>query len=332
MGAAEAVPTTGQPIKLGLSIWAPSFLPFVAQEKGFFEKNNVNVQLTLIPDYLQTVEDYHNGDVDGMIGVFADVLFQNSEGIDSKVVYMLDYSNTADVIVGKSNHDVNKYINNNSTPSNDNNLSYLKGKKIGVEGINSFSHMFVLKALELSGLKEGDIEFVNVPAQNVTRAIEDGEIDAGHSYQPYTTEALKKGYKVLFTAGTIPGLVTDVLVFHSNIVEQRPKDIQAVIKSIVEAQNYYVNNKTDAVKIMSIKSGIDEHEIMNGLDSVALPSLKDNINIALNSNVNETTSLYVSGKDIAEFYINRGQISEYLDLNQIIDSTFANDVYGIFKN
>ena len=331
IGAVEATNTTGQPIKLGLSIWAPSFFTYVAQEKGFFEKNNVNVNLTLIPDYIRMLEDYRNGDVDGMVAVFADALFQNSEGIDSKIVYMLDYSNTADIIVGKSNHDVNKYINDNSASSNSNNLSYLKGKKIGVEGINSFSHMFVLKALELSGLKEGDVEFVNVPAQNVTRALERGDIESGHSYQPYTTEALKKGYKALFTAGTVPGLITDVLVFRSSIVEQRPKDIEAIIKSIVEAQEYYVNNKADAIKIMSMKSGIGENEIMNGLNSVALPSLKENINIALNSSINDTTSLYGSGKEIAEFYTNRGQISQYPDLNQIIDSTFANDVSGIIK-
>ena len=331
IGAVEATNTTGQPIKIGLSIWAPSFFTYIAQEKGFFEKNNVNVNLTLIPDYIRMLEDYRNGDVDGIVAVFADALFQNSEGIDSKIVYMLDYSNTADIIVGKSNHDINKYINDNSASSNYNNLSYLKGKKIGVEGINSFSHMFVLKALELSGLKEGDVEFVNVPAQNVTRALEQGDIESGHSYQPYTTEALKKGYKALFTAGTVPGLITDVLVFRSSIVEQRPKDIEAIIKSIVEAQEYYVNNKADAIKIMSMKSGIGENEIMNGLDSVALPSLKENINIALNSSINETTSLYGSGKEITEFYTNRGQISQYPDLNQIIDSTFANDVSGIIK-
>ena len=225
-----------EPIKIGLSIWAPSFFTYIAQERGFFEKNNVSVNLTLIPDYIRMLEDYRNGDVDGIVAVFADALFQNSEGIDSKIVYMLDYLNTADIIVGKSNHDINKYINDNSSSSNYNNLSYLKGKKIGVEGINSFSHMFVLKALELSGLKEGDVEFVNVPAQNVTRALEQGDIESGHSYQPYTTEALKKGYKALFTAGTVPGLITDVLVFRSSIVEQRPKDIEAIIKSIVEAQ------------------------------------------------------------------------------------------------
>ena len=81
---------------------------------------------------------------------------------------------------------------------------------------------------------------------------------------------------------------------------------------------------------MSMKSGIGENEIMNGLNSVALPSLKENINIALNSSINETTSLYGSGKEITEFYSNRSQISQYPDLNQI--STFANDVSGIIKN
>jgi ABC-type nitrate/sulfonate/bicarbonate transport system substrate-binding protein len=48
----------------------------------------------------------------------------------------------ADVIVGKGN-----------------NLSDVKGKKIGVDGINSFSYFFVLKSLEKAGLTEGDVEF-----------------------------------------------------------------------------------------------------------------------------------------------------------------------------
>ena len=47
IGAVEAANPTGQPIKLGLSIWAPSFFTYIAQEKGFFEKNNIDVNLTL---------------------------------------------------------------------------------------------------------------------------------------------------------------------------------------------------------------------------------------------------------------------------------------------
>ena len=60
------------------------------------------------------------------------------------------------------------------------------------------------------------------------------------------------------------------LVFRSDIIQQRPQDIQAVIKSIIEAQIYYENNKEESLKIMSNSSGIGEQEIKNGLESVTL--------------------------------------------------------------
>lgn len=38
----------GEPIKLGVKVWAPDFFSYLAQDKGFFEKNNVSVELKLI--------------------------------------------------------------------------------------------------------------------------------------------------------------------------------------------------------------------------------------------------------------------------------------------
>ncbi|MGG6460294.1 MAG: DUF72 domain-containing protein [Candidatus Eiseniibacteriota bacterium] len=168
----------------------------------------------------------------------------------------IDFSNTGDVIIGKGN---------NKT------LADEKGKKISVEGINSFSHLFVLKALNKVGLDEGDGEIANVPAQNVTQELDKGTIAAGHIYQPYTSEALKKGYKILFSAGEIPGAITDVIVFRTNVIRERPHDVQAIIKSIIEAQKYYDDNKEESLRIMSNKSGIEIQAIKNGLDSVCYP-------------------------------------------------------------
>ena len=92
--------------------------------------------------------------------------FRHSQGTDSKVVFAVDYSDTADAIVGKRNgNDTTVNFTNYS-------LAEVQGKKIGVQGINSFSHLFIFKALEKAGLNEGDVEFVDVPAQNVTRALE----------------------------------------------------------------------------------------------------------------------------------------------------------------
>lgn len=39
-------PTTGQPLKIGLNPWIGHGLYYVAKEKGFFEKEKVNVELT----------------------------------------------------------------------------------------------------------------------------------------------------------------------------------------------------------------------------------------------------------------------------------------------
>jgi len=47
----------------------------------------------------------------------------------------------------------------------------------------------------------------------------------------------------------------------------------------------------------------------------------------MNSKSNEPTSLYSSGKYISEFFLNRGQMSEYPDFSQIVDSDFVSALY-----
>jgi len=74
---------------------------------------------------------------------------------------------------------------------------------------------------------------------------------------------------------------------------------------------------------MSNKSGVGEQEIKNGPESVTLPSLRENAVDIINSKSNEPISLFSSGKYISEFFLNRGQISEYSDLNQIVNPDFS---------
>jgi NitT/TauT family transport system substrate-binding protein len=164
-----------EPIKIMLTLWPPNFLAYIAQEKGIFEKNGVNVQLLFDKDYFNAVQQYDNDEADAITLVFSDAMIQDSNGIPTKVVYNIDSSQSGDAIVSKLK-----------------NLTELKGKKIGVEGINSFSHLFVLKALEKVGLGEGDVQFVNVAGPNTSSALDTGEIDAGHTYSPFLEEATSK--------------------------------------------------------------------------------------------------------------------------------------------
>jgi NitT/TauT family transport system substrate-binding protein len=244
-----------------------------------------------------------------MLLVYADSLIQNAEGINTKVVYNLDTSTIGDVIVG-----------------NGNNLSEAKGKKIGVDGINSYSHLFVLKSLEKVGLNEGDVEFVTMPAHNISDALKEGKIFAGYTYVPYISDLVKNGYKILSTALDIPGVITDVVSFHSDIVEQRPQDIQNVVKSLIEAKEDYDKNKEQDIEIMSSKSGLSKGLIIEGMEGAKLLDLNFNAQVAMNKESNEIASLYYSGNNIAKFFVERGVISEYPNLEEIVEPRFVNEL------
>jgi ABC-type nitrate/sulfonate/bicarbonate transport system substrate-binding protein len=111
------------------------------------------------------------------------------------------------------------------------------------------------------------------------------------------------------------------------VIQERPQDVQAIIKSIVEAQKYYQDNQEESLKIMSNKSGIDIQAIKSGLDSVVLPSLKDNFGNAMNDKSTEANSLYPSGRYIYEFFLDRGQLDEYPDFNKLVDPEFVKSLY-----
>jgi NitT/TauT family transport system substrate-binding protein len=305
----EAQISNEKPIGFSVNIWAPNFLVYVAQEKGYFEKNNVNVNLTLIQDYADAVRDYSNGEYDGMFIVYSDALIQDSEGIDTKVIYNTDTSYDADPIIG-----------------NVDNITDIKGKKVGVEGINSFSHYFMLTSLGNVGLGEGDVEFLNIPAQNISEALKKGEIDAGHTYNPYLSDALKDGFKILSTGADSPGVITTVIAFHSDIVKQRPQDIQNTIKSLIEAKEDYDKNKEQDIEIMSLKTGINKTKVADGMNGAKLLDLDYNAQISMNKKLNQSESLYNSGNSIAKFYAERGVISQYPNIEDLLEPKFINQL------
>jgi len=305
-GCAQKKTEEKKKIKIGICIWPGYAHAFIAKEKGLFRKNHVDVELVLTKNYADILELYRNGKVDGLFGVYADLFILNSEGISTQVVYVVDYSDTGDVIIGKP-----KFSS----------LAELKKGKVSCEGLNTFSHIFVLKALEKSGLKESDIQFEIIPAMDVLTALEKGQIDAGHTWEPVTSQALKKGYKILGKAGDVPGLITDVLAFRAQVIKERPDDIQRIVKALFEARDFVYSKRDEALEMMTRAEGMSREEMEKGIDGIRQPDLKGNIKAMQKSK--ETTSLYRSGEIITDFYLNRGQLSQVPNLDEIIVPKFV---------
>jgi len=297
---------TNKPIRIAINEWPGYAHAFLAQEKGLFEKNGVDVILIFDRDYTASQQRYIDGEVDGVFEVLPDTMFRNTQGLPSKVVYLMDYSETGDVIIGSVNS-----------------IEELKGQTIGVEGINTFSHIFALKTIESFGMSEGDVFFEIVLAQDVAKRLDDGTIQAGHTWEPTKSEAIEKGYNVLANAGDFPYLVTDVLVFDQNIIDERPDDIQKIVLSLFEAQEFQKINPDESARIMAEAENMALKSMLLGLDAVFMTDLDENIKVMNPSN---DPTLKNAIDEIAKFYLERGQISYKPTFDELIESKFVNDL------
>lgn len=293
--------TNKDPIKIGITAWSGDAHAFVALKKGFFEKNGVEVELDFQDQYSEIEKRYLDGELDGVFATLTDAAYYNIIGKKSKIVYATDFSNDADVIVGKGTS-----------------LVDVKGTTIGVENIEGYSHIFVLKALEKYGLDEKDVKFVVVPAQDVLLALEKGDISAGHTWEPTKAQALSSGYNVLFSGGQIPGIITSALVFNSEIIEERPEDIAMIVKSMVEAQEYRDSNWDESLFMMADSEGLSVNDVESGFVGMNTLDLEENQQAFTKSN--STASVYDSGDFIINYYQKRGKVVPNID--DIIEPKF----------
>lgn len=305
-----------KPIKIGVNAYPGYGHVFIAQEKGFFKKNGVDVEIVLNEDYLAIQDQFAKNQLDGAFMVYTDAIYAHGQGSDVQVVYISDYSVTADVIAARP-----ELVK----------LEDLEGKTISVEGINSFSHVFVLSVLEKHGLSEGDFFIKSINAQEVVNALDRGDIDAGHTYGRGKIIAKEKGYVFLAYAGDVKGMIIDILAFHEEIIKMRPDDIQAIVKSLFEAKRFQETNKSEALEIIAKAIKDTPQAIGVGIEAVKYLDEKENVYAMYEESEEERGDVYSlieSGKLIADFYLKRGQLSSIPDFKDILEPRFVNELTG----
>lgn len=295
------------PLRISLDVWPGYAYVLIAQEKNLFEKYGVKAELVLKPTPIEAQKLFETKAVDGRLSVFSDIVLASEMGIPTRAVYMADYSDTGDVIIGLAEFD---------------NLSDLKGKTIAFDGVETFSHMFVVGALAKAGIQLGEYKAENLAVQAVSKALEAGTIDAGHTWEPTTSEALAKGYKILAKAGDIPGVITDVLAFHTQAIEERPGDIQNVVRALVEARNFLETNEAEAIQIMAQAMGMSEPAMREGVAGVHNPNLEENI-----AAMQPGGALFQSAEIAINFYTGRGKLFREQDIATFIDNRFVSALH-----
>ncbi len=303
-------PPKGDPFKITMHLWPGYYHSFIAMEKGFFADEGVNVELAIVEDIDANLQAFVDGKADAAFGLQSDAMLLAARGIPVKIIYIVDYSDGGDVVISQP------HIHT---------ISDLKGKRISVDKLYGFNHVFIAELLQLNGLTESDVTIVPVVASYVPYALAEGSIDAGQTWEPYTSRALADGFRLLASTADAPGIVTDVLMVKADVLSRRKSEIRGLLKGLFQALEYRLQNESDAYSIMSAATGVAPGKLKDVIKGGNIfPDLR--ANKAAFTPSDDPMSLYNSGKFISDFFQSKGLISEPIQLNFIMDREVIDDI------
>jgi NitT/TauT family transport system substrate-binding protein len=299
-----------EPLKVGYSDW-PGFTAWeIAKVKGFFKKHNVDVELVWFPVYTDSLTALNVGKLDCNLQTWSDTMAPLAEGIPLKAVLLLDNSFGNDAMVAKPGI---------ATPKD------LKGKTVATE-VGTCDHFLMLKALSSAGLTEKDVTYTNLTVPDAAAAFIAGKVDAAVIWQPWVSQIQREGTgKIIYSSADIPGLIPDLAVCRTSVVEERPADIQNFVNTWFDVTAFLKSNQDEAVAIMAkvVEQPPDAYKaFMPGTKFFDLPM---NLN-GFEKRANDDSSLSGSGKTIAEFLVKVGQIKQVPDYDAALEPKFIKAV------
>ncbi|AEF93918.1 aliphatic sulfonates family ABC transporter, periplasmic ligand-binding protein [Desulfotomaculum nigrificans CO-1-SRB] len=294
------------PIKIGLSPWAGYYPWYLAEEKGFFKKYGVNVELVWFPVYSDALQAFVTEKLDADSVVLSDILAPASKGIPVKVVLVIDNSAGAEGIVVKPQY---------------NSIADLKGKKVGTE-FGTVDHFMLVKELDKVGLKESDVQLTNMSINDAGTAFIAGNLDAASIWEPFLSKAVKEGKgKVIMSSADSPGLIADLLVFNDKTIKERPDDVKKILMAWFDALEWWKQNPDEAFGILAKKANtsVEDYKTLN--KGVKIFSLDDNLKAF--TKADNMQYIGYTGTEIAKFLKSKGMLESIPDVEKSLDGSFV---------
>ena len=294
-GSTDTLTLATQPW-LGYGPW------YIAQEKGFFEDQGLDVKITSFDEDAEMTASLGSGQVDVANAASHTVLQWVESHQDGYIALLLDTSETADAILA------------NSSISS---IADLKGKRIAYEE-GSVSNLLLDHALSENGLSISDISPVPMGPSDAAVALSSGRVDAAVTYEPYITDALgeNSGIKTLYTASEKEGLIGDVLFVSKKAAEEKPEAVKKAVLAWGDAIDFYKSNKSEAQEIIAENIGSKAEDLETAFDGVKFFSLEDNKKQLGDDYLNSVLP------SVEESAIHAGIVEQKLDLKSIVSTDF----------
>jgi NitT/TauT family transport system substrate-binding protein len=290
-----------KPYKVGFNAWIGSIAFFVAQQKGFFKEEGLDVQTKSFSAPGDGLTPLISGDLDAHLSTADSVLTVADKAPGQlKIVYLTDSSAGADAILAK------KDIAN---------VKGLKGRKVAAT-LGQCNQLLLEKALQRAGLTEKDIQLVNMNPDDAGAAFAAGKVDAAVTWEPWITKASgEKTGHVIFSSKDTPNLILDVLAISSRTASKKPAETRAFLRALNRGHDFVQQHGDEAALLASKALEQKPEEVKAMLPKVNLYGLKKNLEVMNGPAIQAT-------EQVAKFFKDKKVNDTLVDVRGLYDSAF----------
>lgn len=299
-------------LRILYSEWPPDMMAYLAQEKGFFADNGVNVELVWVDGFEEAVAARENGETDIWNYTLLDFITEYAEGLETEgqIILIEDFSAGADAVVTLPGKGIDR-------------VQDLEGKKVGLEK-GTIGEFFLNILLERVDLTLDDLETVDMGFDEIPAALQEGRIDAGVTYEPAISQVLSEGGEVLVDSEKERNVIVDVYVAKADHILEHPEAYQRVVAALLEAGEYFNKYPEEAAEIIKDPLGMSTEEVAETFAKLRIPSLRDN-KTAFNRS-SGFASLYILGRQAQQYLEDQGVLTEFFDLEPLINASLIDSL------
>jgi NitT/TauT family transport system substrate-binding protein len=274
------------------------------------KKYNINIKVTQLNDYVESINQYTAGQFDGCTMTNMDALtIPAAGGVESTALVVSDFSNGNDGIVIKG--DGKK-------------VTDLKGMDVNLVEL-SVSHYLLARALDSVDLTEKDLKVVNTSDADIAAAFNTSEVKAVTTWNPMLSEIkAKPGVTEVFDSSKIPGEIMDMMVVNTQTLKDNPalgKALTGAWFEVVALMNAKSAESTKALEHMAQASGTDLAGFKSQLDTTKLfATPKEALEFANSKQLPSTM------RKVADFSFEHGLLGEGAKDSSAVGMSFANSV------
>jgi NitT/TauT family transport system substrate-binding protein len=283
-------------LRIGTNVWIGSEPLYLARDLGHFDP--ALVQLVEYPSASEVLRAFRNQAIDGMV-ISLDELFGLAvDGLDPRIILVVDVSNGADVVVGRRGMKTMRDLN---------------GKSVAVES-GALGAFVLSRALALNGMQASDVNVVHLESNEHPGAFEKGQVDAAVTFDPYRAQLLSAGARTLFDSTQIPGEIVDLLAVRASALEQHSKAIQVLLAGWFGALDYLKVQPEDAARRMGVRQQTTGAQFLAAQKGLHIPSREENLRMLGGA----TPELATTGRRLMGLMVDAKLLRTGVDIERVL--------------